>query len=503
MLLCGAARVRVYRRDCLLVFSVDGLHLASHNVQLAHTFHGWKSIMHIQRHILVMLTAVFLAYASGCGSATSSAVSSSEADGDLLGDLLGDIDLTEGGPAEVSNEPVAAVTSESPPVAMAVTEKLELRLQLGERFPLVKTIKQNLVQNSAEFPASAETELQMYMVIEVSDLKADAIMLSVHYSRISYQHDINGARMAYDSQTHQGIVPQEIAPYAGMVNNGFSFWLGRDNAIQQLVGYEEFLQRCVQHVPVEQRGQMLADISARFGDDGVANFVDDTIGLLPFDRSVDQESATRVAVGDVWTRERRLMQPVSVYMTSTCRLLALNDRTAEINITGTIGDGQSYSGSPGSQQASVKITGGRSMGSCTIDRATGLPLQLNRSVFLSMAVTTAQGQSVQQDKRIETTIQAFPVAQRPVVLAPPVSFPSPHSQSPGSAGSHVTGEMLRSAPTTSPQSVANYGNAIMQTSGRVKSAQSAGVSQIPTQPARQARDTSHLSSTTTAIYPPD
>ena len=105
--------------------------------------------MHIQRHILVMLTAVFLAYASGCGSATSSAVSSSEADGDLLGDLLGDIDLTEGGPAEVSNEPVAAVTSESPPVAMAVTEKLELRLQLGERFPLVKTIKQNLVQNSA------------------------------------------------------------------------------------------------------------------------------------------------------------------------------------------------------------------------------------------------------------------------------------------------------------------------------------------------------------------
>ncbi|GEM_PF-238825 len=456
--------------------------------------------MPIPRLVLVSLAAFAMLFSPGCGVSTQSTVGSADSDHDLLGGLLGDLDLTEGRPAEASRE-LVDVADSSPPTAMAVSEKLELRLERGTRFPIVKTIKQNLVQKSAEFPASAETELQMHMVIEVSDVNEDAILLSVQYSRISYQHDINGYRMAYDSQTHQGPVPQEIAPYAGMVNNGFAFWLGRDNTIQQLVGYQEFLQRCLQQVPVEQRGQMLADISARFGDDGVANFVDDTIGLLPYDRSVDPKSATRVAVGDVWTRERRLMQPVPVQMTSTCRLLALNDRTAEINITGTIGDAQNYVGVGSNQAASVQITGGRSMGSCIIDRATGLPLQLNRSMFVSMTVVTAEGQSVQQDKRIETTIQAFPGAQRPVVASPPIQPSSTLVQMPASVANQIDLSARRPQQALSPGPRANYGTGIIQASGQQTANPNNGVSQIPT-PA-QPRDTSHLTSTATAVYPPE
>ena len=450
--------------------------------------------MPIPRLVLVSLAAFIMLFSPGCGSAQQSEVDSSESD--LLGDLLGDLDLTEGRPAEVSQE-LADVAEQSPPTAVALSEKLELRLEVGTRFPLVKTIKQNLVQKSADFPASAETELQMHMVIEVSEVKVDAVLLSVHYSRISYQHDINGYRMAYDSQTHQGPVPQEIAPYAGMVNNGFAFWLGRDNTIQQLVGYHEFLQSCVQQVPVEQRAQMLADISARFGNDGVANFVDDTIGLLPYDRSADPDSATRVAVGDVWTRERRLMQPVPVQMSSTCRLLALNDRTAEINITGTIGDAQSYVGVEAAPSASVHITGGRSMGSCIIDRSTGLPLQLNRSMFVSMTVATAEGQSVQQDKRIETTIQAFPGTQRPVVASPPIQSSSPYV----SAANQGVLNTTRPQQVMPLNSVPKYGTGIIQASGQKNAMQNDRASQIPT--FAPAVDASQLSSTATAVYPAD
>ena len=469
--------------------------------------------MPAQRLILIVFAAIFTTFACGCGTGSTSTVSTSEEEGDLLGDLLGDLDLTEGRPAEVdesgqdtrtagkllTDSPADSLQLSSPPTAKAATEKLELRLSQGERFPLVKTIKQNLVQKSAEYPASAQTELQMHMVIEVNEVKSDAILLSVFYTRIAYQHDINGHRMAYDSDSHQGTVPQEIAPYAGMVNSGFAFWLGRDNQIQQLVGYQEFLQRCVQQVPVEQRGQMLANISARFGDDGVANFVDDTIGLLPFDRSVDRDSATRVAVGDVWTRERRLMQPVPVYMTSTCRLLALNERTAQINITGNIGDGQSYAEAGNDQAATVQITGGRSMGTCTIDRATGLPLQLERSVFVTMAVTTAAGQTVQQDKRIETTIQAFPAAQGPIVASPPTQQVPNTGQMPASAANQFAGRNLQRQSTLSTAPQPNYGNGVMQTSGQSAPQYGGRVSQIPTQP--QPIDTSHLKSTATAVYP--
>ena len=296
----------------------------------------------------------------GCGSATSSTAEVLSDNDALLKELLGDAEpeaessVADAGVTDPA-EPVAAAAP--PPVAMASPEAhLELRLSAGDRFPLVKTIRQNLVQKSAEYPANAQSQLEMHMVIQVEDVKPDAILMNVRYTRISYSQDINGQSLAYDSDTHQNAVPADVIPYAGMVNNGFSFWLGRDNRIRELVGYHEFLQRCVQNVSIERRQNLLAEISARFGDDGVANFVDDSVGLLPYNHQVSPEAATQVTVGDVWYRERRLMHPVPVFMKSTCRLLSLNESTAEIDITGRIASGESYSGD-GAGQSRIQIRG--------------------------------------------------------------------------------------------------------------------------------------------------
>ena len=84
-------------------------------------------------------------------------------------------------------------------------------------------------------------------------MRPDDSLLKVMYSRIGYQHNINGQQLAFDSATHQGPVPAGIAPYFGMLNNGFSFWLGKDNAIKELVGYDQFLQPCVQHLPAQNQ----------------------------------------------------------------------------------------------------------------------------------------------------------------------------------------------------------------------------------------------------------
>ena len=294
-------------------------------------------------------------------------------------------------------------------------ERLELRLQKGDRFPLVKTVHQTLNQRSEIAPALAETRLELTLVITVEEVRDDAILLGVRYSRVNYAHDVAGQQLSYDSSTHQGAVPWDALPYSGMINNGFSFWLGRDNSIREMVGYKEFLERCVAEVPLERRETLLSEISNRFGDDGVANFVDDSIGLLPSDATVDPDAATRVFLGDRWTRERRLMQPVPVQLISTYRLTDINDTTAEIDITGRVASGDAAATANAGR---LRIFGGHSLGRCIVDRATGLPLEMNLTRYITMKLTTADENEVVQEKTIVTTIRAFPEARGPVAAAP-------------------------------------------------------------------------------------
>jgi len=284
-------------------------------------------------------------------------------------------------------------------------ERLELSLQEGDRFPLIKTVEQTLVQKSETHPALAKTKLDLNLALTVHEVRADAVLLGVQYSRVVYEHDLAGRRLKFDSASHEGAIPWDAVPYAGMVNNGFAFWIGRDNQIRGLVGYQEFLERCVADVPMERRQTLLTELSQRFGDDGVANFVDDSIGLLPYDASVDEESASRVLPGDIWTRERRLMQPVPVYLKSTYTLTDLDSEKARIEITGRIASGEAVNAAGDSR---VRISDGRTLGHCTVDRSTGLPLDVQISRHLVIHVQTEDGHDVVQEKEILTTIQGFP-----------------------------------------------------------------------------------------------
>jgi hypothetical protein len=325
-------------------------------------------------------------------------------------------------------------------------DRLELRLQKGDRFPLVKTVHQTLIQRSEQAPALAETRLELTLVITVEEVRDDAILLGVRYSRVNYAHDVAGQQLSYDSSTHAGAIPWDALPYAGMINNGFSFWLGRDNSIREMVGYKEFLERCVAEVPLERRETLLSEISNRFGDDGVANFVDDSIGLLPYDATVDADAASRVLPGDVWTRERRLMQPVPVQLTSTYRLTDINETTAEIDITGRIASGDAAALNTAGR---LRISGGHSLGRCIVDRATGLPLEMNLTRYITMKLTTADEQEVVQEKTIVTTIRAFPETRGPVAAAPmpaPIRRVSGFNESPDSLPSSLAPPNTRSRP---------------------------------------------------------
>lgn len=363
---------------------------------------------------MFLIISAMVSFAAGCGS-SDSATATTQTDPDLMEELLGptvdpaDETAPLSEPGTDSEQPEKALKATRRPRAKSgaqpLGERLELRLASGDRFPLIKTVEQVLEQKSDLAPAKAFTRLQLTMVITVGTTEVDSILMSVEYSRVMYSHDVNGQQVFYDSDSHQGSIPWDAIPYAGMIGNGFSFRLGRDNSIRELIGYREFLERCVAQVPLERRESLLSEISHRFGDDGVANFVDDSIGLLPFNSSVDPESATRVVQGDTWVRERRLMQPVPVYLTSTYRLASIDPQTAEIEITGRIAASDAM-GADGISR--IRVTSGQSMGHCSVDRATGLPLEMNLTRRITMKMTTPDDNEVVQEKSILTTIRSFP-----------------------------------------------------------------------------------------------
>lgn len=318
-----------------------------------------------------------------------------------------------------------AVEPEIPKAAtlpVAQVETLELHLKVGDRFPLKKTVTQELHQASAIGPAISHTELELLLTLHVEEVLPDRKRLGVRYNRVKYSQDMAGEKFSVDSSRPEAGAPSAAMPYLGLVDNGFSFWVGRDNQIIEPIGFPEFLERCVRSVPESERKEVLRQFAQSTADEGVANFVDDSIGLLPYE--VDgKEGGTGVTEGDTWTRDRRLMLPMPLYLQTRYTLRSLTPKLAEIDVLGKVSPAATPQDEQGILPVSAEteprgakkktspdivVRGGKAFGSCTIDRATGLPLESKVERFLEMNVRLPNGLSFEQRKRTVTTIQAFP-----------------------------------------------------------------------------------------------
>ena len=287
--------------------------------------------------------------------------------------------------------------------------KLELKLKVGDRFPLLKTVKQTLSQSSADGGLITSTsELNLLLAINVEEIRDGDKRMGVRYLSVRYTHDVAGRKIQYDSNSPQAPIPESAQAYHGLVNNGFSFWIGADNQIKELVGFNDFLRRCVEKVPFEKRQAVWMKLAETSGEDGIANFVDDSIGLLPY--NVDEkDNGTIVKVGKSWTRKRQIVRPSPMYLTTTYTVKELSDTVAEIDIIGRVAPAATF-GPANQPNKDVKLTinGGHCYGDCSIDRETGLPIKSKVERYLSMSVQLANGVKLEQRKLIETTVRAFP-----------------------------------------------------------------------------------------------
>jgi len=282
---------------------------------------------------------------------------------------------------------------------------LELHLKVGERFGLRKAVDTTLQQNSPDGTAQVViARIEMLLGLTVEDVAERGTRLAVRYDRLKFSQGSEGQRIEYDSTRppEEAQIPTIARPYHNMVRDGFSFWIGKENQITEVVGFKEFLERCMAGVPERDRVQQMLNMEAASDENGISDFVDNTIGLLPYGRSI--------APGDTWDRTRHVGRPVPMKLMQQYTLKTLSDQMAVVDIRGTITPSTTVNDvNRDHGGVRVTVTGGALQGDCAIYRDSGLPQRSYVERAVDMIVMTTGQHEFKQRKIVRTTVEAFPM----------------------------------------------------------------------------------------------
>lgn len=284
---------------------------------------------------------------------------------------------------------------------------LALRLNVGDKFPLLKSITTSVIQpgENGNETSTAAKEFLLTVTVEAmpdSGPRAGQKQMGVKFHSVKFQREIQGKKLVYDSRTAKEPLPMVVRPYHGLVGNYFSFWLGAENQIEGIVEFKAFLDRCLKNVPADRYEEVWNNLESQSGVYGIANFVDDSIGLLP---------TSKVKTGETWTVTRQTQQPIPMICKNRYTLQHLDAKQAEVSILGDIIPAAfSIDAVPQAAEKGVQLSikGGKASGSCTIDLRTGLPIHSQVEQYVDMLVKLKNGQEFVQHKQTITTIRAFP-----------------------------------------------------------------------------------------------
>ncbi len=318
-------------------------------------------------------------------------------------------------------EEAASADSEVPATRAVPVEapNLALRLNVGDKFPLKKTVVTTLLQPGPKGMEKSTAEKEFLLTITVEAMpqegqRAGQKQMGVTFQAVRFSRELNGKKLQYDSRQVREPVPLALQPYHGLVGNSFSFWLGQDNQIEGIVDFDKFVERCLKNVPKNRFEEVWNNLATQTGADGIANFVDDSIGLLP---------KAKVAVGESWSVTRRTQQPIPIVSKTRYTLQQMSGPQAEVSILGEILPGAILPNAiPGAakKNLNMSIKGGKATGSCTIDLRTGLPIHSQVEQYLDMHVKLEEGDEFVQHKHTITTILAFPAMVPPAERDGPI-----------------------------------------------------------------------------------
>lgn len=288
--------------------------------------------------------------------------------------------------------------------------ELRFSLKTGGQFPLQKHVQQTLVQDLPGGQVTSRSDLKLMFAITVDAEDNGRRRLGVRYQRVQYAYDFSGEKGEFDSLRPPEYVPDSLQMYNGLANNGFDFWIGADNRIVEVIGFQDFLRRCVRFAPPTSQNELLKKIQVTSEDEGFANFVDDSIGLLPYNPdAIGRE--TMVRVDDSWHRNRDIREPLPMRIRTTYTLTDLTEHQAHVVVLGTIEPiTATQLGSVQHATLGERLTleGGQVRGTIVIDVTTGLPLNSHIERRMKMNVYVPGEEPFQQFKTIITNVESFP-----------------------------------------------------------------------------------------------
>lgn len=335
----------------------------------------------------------------------------------------------EGAPDDFDDEETIeppAIQAAVEPAGPVKAEKLNVKLRQGASFPLRKTVTETVTQNTANGPLVSTTKLNILLAIRVQEVQTEKTRLRVDYQHVEYERTLGAEKVYYNSKLKSSDVPLEAQPYRGLVDNGFEFWIGQNHKVIETLDFRSFLERCVRFVPEAQREDVLRQFVMKTGEERIANFIDDSFGLLP-------KHDAAVKPGVTWKKTRQVARPIPLQLISDCTLTRLDDETANVEIHGKVTPsapvGKAAADLHGVQ---LTITGGTITGQCRIRRVSGLPEHSDMTRLLEMTVRLPGGRQVRQTKKTQTVIAVYSPQGSPKALA----MPTP-------AGNGSTGEPRR------------------------------------------------------------
>lgn len=329
-----------------------------------------------------------------CAAVCLSACDTSSGTEDVAEEIFAEApkEAAGGKTAAGSAVPTGPPSSAPQPVAMAPPRTI------------LKTVTQTLKQQAAQGWVDARSLLELTISISEggpSGLAGPATAATRAYKvrcdRVRLSLQLPGqAEIGYDSQTRPTATPAAATLYQAMLGQGFEFRLSQDGRLAEVVGFEPFLERCLQSLPPAQQRNVRNSLPLSAPVDGVAWFLDESIGLLP---------GGAVQAGEQWIANRKLGGPDEASVSTRYTLRQLTSDTAEIDIAGSIVPAAEFEGSvetPG--RSPVQIRGGQVQGHCRIDRATGLPIHSQVEQTLDMVARLDDGFEVPQMKTSVTTL---------------------------------------------------------------------------------------------------
>lgn len=327
-----------------------------------------------------------------------------------------DEDVEEAGIAEVAEEPEPPAVR---PVVQAPTGPLPANPpstpapipQTPRRWPLVKTVVQQLRQQTPEGWVNSRSSVELTIVVTPDGAHAapvagaltgaapGGIAYRVDFQRIRFSQELPGqAPLTYDSDSPPAVVPSAVRPYHGLKNNGFQFRLNRDLQLTEVVGFESFVERCLQSAGAEQQAVLRLSLGASSPAEGVTHFVDEGVGLIPAEVS---------RAGDNWMRSQIIGQPVPCVATTRYTLRQVTAEASDVDLIGTITpapDAAKPDGGLG-EEVQVLIRGGKLLGQYRVDRRSGLPVRSHVEQSIEMTVRLADGAEFPQLKTTVTSLE--------------------------------------------------------------------------------------------------